>query len=493
MTATFGTDPSSALARSTVRRWSGLDIELADGDGVCVEMSPASRGGLCDLLRTVAQGARCEASVCRAGKASKAAGAAVVSTCHAGMTLVAGALPGGETVYVCGLRVDDATSPPTGAELAISDAEWQQHRSAQPLVTDGELRQLRALIDATGAAISVARSADRADAAAAAKPEKADKSKTVHPFSEIVGRTPALKQMAALLEKVVKTSATVLIQGESGTGKELIARALHYHGPRAKKNFVVQNCSAFNDNLLESALFGHVKGSFTGAVKDQKGLFEMADEGTFFLDEIGDMSAALQVKLLRVLQEGTFTPVGGVKPVKVDVRIIAASHKDLAQMVSQRQFREDLFFRVNVLKITVPPLRERVGDIPELARHFARKSHRGELSPPVISDDAIALLCAYRWPGNIRELENEIERMRVLGGNARELTGAMVSARVAAASGAAGEPGKTLVEVAAHAETIAIIAELRMAACDKDKAALRLGVSRALLDAKCRALGIDQT
>ncbi|HPH67289.1 MAG TPA: sigma-54 dependent transcriptional regulator [Kofleriaceae bacterium] len=492
MTALFGTDPSSALARSTVRRWSGLDIELADRDGACVDSSPASRGALCDLLRTVAQGTRCEASVCAAGKASKAAGVAVVATCHAGMTIVAGALPSGETVHVCGLRTDDVATPPVGAELAVTDAEWQAHRQAQPLVSEGELRQLRALIDATGAAISVARSADRADAAAAAKPDKLDK-KSVHPFSEIVGRTPALKQMAALLEKVVKTSATVLIQGESGTGKELIARALHYHGPRAKKNFVVQNCSAFNDNLLESALFGHVKGSFTGAVKDQKGLFEMADGGTFFLDEIGDMSPALQVKLLRVLQEGTFTPVGGVKPVKVDVRIIAASHKDLAQMVSQRQFREDLFFRVNVLKITVPPLRERVGDIPELARHFARKSHRGDDSPPVISDDAIALLCAYHWPGNIRELENEIERMRVLGGNARELTGAMVSARVAAASGAAGEPGKTLTEVAAQAETVAIIAELRMAGWDKDKAALRLGVSRALLDAKCRALGIDQT
>src|SRR5690606_35032599 len=138
-----------------------------------------------------------------------------------------------------------------------------------------------------------------------------------------------------LLEKIVRSEATVLIHGESGTGKELIARAIHYHGPRAKKPFVVQNCSAFNDNLLESALFGHVRGAFTGAVKDQKGLFETADGGTFFLDEIGDMSAALQVKLLRVLQEGTFMPVGATRPVKVDVRIIAASHKDLGKMVER--------------------------------------------------------------------------------------------------------------------------------------------------------------
>ena len=143
-----------------------------------------------------------------------------------------------------------------------------------------------------------------------------------------------MRDVVKLLGKVVKSEATVLVHGESGTGKELIARAIHYHGPRAKKPFVVQNCSAFNDNLLESALFGHVRGAFTGAVKDQKGLFEVADGGTFFLDEIGDMSAALQVKLLRVLQEGTFMPVGGTKPVKVDVRIIAASHKDLATMVA---------------------------------------------------------------------------------------------------------------------------------------------------------------
>src|SRR5262249_4051680 len=202
-----------------------------------------------------------------------------------------------------------------------------------------------------------------------------------------------------------------LVHGESGTGKELIARAIHYHGPRAKKPFVVQNCSAFNDNLLESALFGHVRGAFTGAVKDQKGLFEGADGGPFFLDEIGDMSAALQVKLLRVLQEGTFMPVGGTKPVKVDVRIIAASHKDLASMVQHKQFREDLFYRVNVLKITVPPLRERVADIPRLANHFLTKHAADGAAPPRLSQAALARLVAYPWPANIRQLENEIHRI----------------------------------------------------------------------------------
>ena len=196
-----------------------------------------------------------------------------------------------------------------------------------------------------------------------------------HPFTEIVGDAPAVREVVKLLTKVVRSEATVLVHGESGTGKELIARAIHYHGPRGKKPFIVQNCSAFNDNLLESALFGHVSGAFTGAVKDQKGLFEVADGGTFFLDEIGDMSAALQVKLLRVLQEGTFMPVGGTKPVKVDVRIVAASHKDLQTMVQHKQFREDLFYRVNVLKITVPPLRERVADIPRLVESLPQEAH----------------------------------------------------------------------------------------------------------------------
>src|SRR5690606_38958718 len=281
-------------------------------------------------------------------------------------------------------------------------------------------------------------------------------------------------ELFARLEKIVRSEATVLVHGESGTGKELIARAIHYHGSRAKKTFVVQNCSAFNDNLLESALFGHVRGAFTGAVKDQKGLFEVADGGTFFLDEIGDMSAALQVKLLRVLQEGTFTPVGGTKPVKVDVRIIAASHKDLAQMVAQKQFREDLFYRVNVLKITVPPLRERAADIPRLAAHFVAKHWRGDGPAPRLSESALARLVAYSWPGNIRELENEIERMLVLAGDARELTGSMVSPRVAGSDAGA---GRTLAESLAVAEADAIVAALGRHGGDRDAAAAELGIS----------------
>src|SRR5262245_19498012 len=230
-------------------------------------------------------------------------------------------------------------------------------------------------------------------------------------FENIVGTSRSMQEVFRLLEKIVESESTVLIQGESGTGKELVARAIHYNGPRAKRPFVVQNCSAFNDNLLESALFGHVKGSFTGAIKDKKGLFEIADCGTFFLDEVGDMSQALQVKLLRVLQEGTFTPVGSTETRKVDVRVIAATHKDLQKMVERAEFREDLYYRTNVIKVVVPPRRDRMEDMPILCEHFLRKHHRGKGAPPRLHPDALGALTRYAWPGNIRELENEIERL----------------------------------------------------------------------------------
>ena len=259
-------------------------------------------------------------------------------------------------------------------------------------------------------------------------------------FENIVGTSRSMQQVFRLLEKIIESESTVLIHGESGTGKELVARAIHYNGPRAKKAFVVQNCSAFNDNLLESALFGHTKGSFTGAIKDKKGLFEIADGGTFFLDEVGDMSPSLQVKLLRVLQEGTFTPVGGTETRTVDVRVIAATHKDLQKMVERGEFREDLYYRINVIKIQIPPLRDRMDDLPILCEHFLRKHFRarpgtGRMRPPRLGDEALAAMQRYPWPGNIRELENEIERCMVLGGDMEELPEDLLSQRVRDAAG----------------------------------------------------------
>ena len=232
---------------------------------------------------------------------------------------------------------------------------------------------------------------------------------------EIIGESPAIRQLLALVKRVAPASATALIQGESGTGKELVARALHEGSPRRGRPFIRVNCAALPETLLESELFGYERGAFTGASARKEGRFELADGGTLLLDEVGDLSAATQAKLLRVLQEGEFERLGGTKTVKVDVRIVAATNQDLALLVRERRFREDLYYRLNVITIEIPPLRERGEDIPLLAQHFLRvhaaKNHR-ELQG--FTEAALDKLRAYPWPGNVRELEHAVERAVIL-------------------------------------------------------------------------------
>jgi len=230
-------------------------------------------------------------------------------------------------------------------------------------------------------------------------------------FYDLVGHSPAMLKIYDLIKQVGGTKTNVLISGESGTGKELVARAIHQLSSRAGQPFVIINCSAIPDSLMESELFGHVKGAFTGAVANKKGLFEIAHEGTVFLDEIGDLSSFIQVKLLRVIQEREFIPVGDTKTVSVDVRLVSATNKDLEQEIIQGRFREDLYFRLNVVHIHLPPLRERREDIPLLSQYFLEKYSR-ELGKDVrsISSYALNTLMEYNFPGNIRELENIIER-----------------------------------------------------------------------------------
>ncbi len=238
---------------------------------------------------------------------------------------------------------------------------------------------------------------------------------TKYKLENIVGRSPQMLQVYKTVARVAESRSTVLIAGESGTGKELVARAIHFNSPRSSKPYVAVDCGSLAETLLESELFGHVRGAFTGAVTNKKGLFEEADNGTCFLDEVGDISLAMQAKLLRVIQEHEIKRVGGTETTKIDVRIIAATNKNLEELVAEKKFREDLFYRLNVVSIHLPPLRERLDDIPFLADHFLRK-YAAENEKPVsrISAEVLDLLLRYQWPGNVRELENVIERALTL-------------------------------------------------------------------------------
>ena len=231
----------------------------------------------------------------------------------------------------------------------------------------------------------------------------------------VKGSHPVMEKILNICQRVAPTDSTVLIAGESGTGKELIARFIHTNSRRSSNPFIAVNCGAIPSELLETEMFGHEKGAFTGAVGTRMGLFQLANGGTIFLDEIGEMSTALQVKLLRVLQEREIRPVGADRTIRTDVRVLAASNRDLASEVDKGRFREDLFYRLQVIPITVPPLRERRSDIPLLVQHFLDKHNQQRLSQPVrIADDAMVHLWEYDWPGNVRELENLIERMVIL-------------------------------------------------------------------------------
>jgi len=234
-------------------------------------------------------------------------------------------------------------------------------------------------------------------------------------FDNLIGHSQAMQDVFSLIKKVSKSDTTILIEGESGTGKELVARSIHWNSARRDERFVVVNCGALPPELLESELFGHIKGSFTGAIKDKRGLFEEGDKGTIFLDEIGEVPIRLQVKLLRALQEGEIKPVGSTKDIKVDVRVIAATNKNLKDMMNKGNFRDDLYYRLAVIKLPLPPLRERNTDIHFLINHFIDKYSPPQKSKRIkISSKLIDILCAYDWPGNVRELENVIERAIVL-------------------------------------------------------------------------------
>ena len=307
-------------------------------------------------------------------------------------------------------------------------------------------------------------------------------------FDNIIGSGPEMLQVFKLASKVTDTPTTVLLLGATGTGKEMLAKAIHYNGPRKDKMFVAQNCGALPDSILESELFGHVRGAFTGAVADKKGLFELADKGTIFLDEIGDTSQALQLSLLRVLQEGEIKPVGSSKTKTVDVRVIAATNKNLEDEVSKGLFREDLFYRLHVFPIQLPPLNQRRGDIPDLVNHFIDKyAKRMNKRIYGITDEALDCICTADYPGNIRQLENEIERAITLADNNSTIEKSLLSLRLHKKIPITTKPftdGVTLKEEVEALEIQRIQQMLELTHGNILKAARMLGLSRAGLHKK---------
>ena len=312
--------------------------------------------------------------------------------------------------------------------------------------------------------------------------------KTAHQFSNIIGTSDVMVSVFQMIQTIAPTSSTVLIAGDSGTGKELVARAIHFNSLRKDHPFVALNCGALSETLLDSELFGHVRGAFTGADTNKKGLIEVAERGTIFLDEIGEMSPLVQVKVLRVLQERKFRRLGGTDEVDADIRIIAATNRDLAKMVAEGQFREDLFYRINVIPVRLPALRERREDIPLLAEHFVARFAKA-MGKPVrtISGDALELLKGYAWPGNIRELENALERAVALERTpsilADSLPDQIRSGSHAVAAAAAAPPegfpeqGFQLEQHVQHLEREYIAEALRRAGGVKMRAAELLGMS----------------
>ncbi len=311
-------------------------------------------------------------------------------------------------------------------------------------------------------------------------------SEAVFPFGEIIAGDPKMRAALELARSVAPTDSTVLISGETGTGKELVARAVHHWSGRANRAFVAVNCAALAETLLESELFGHEKGAFTGAVAQRRGRFELAHEGTLFLDEVGEMSPALQAKLLRVLQEGTLERVGGMKTVTVDVRVIAATHRDLTQMVAAGTFRSDLFYRLSVFPIHLPPLRERSSDIIPLAEHILQSVSR-RLGKQIagFAEEGVPLLRGYGWPGNIRELQNVVERAAILCQGDQILPAHLNLTLASPAPAAAGL--RTLREL----EREAILAALAACKGNRRTAAEQLGIGLRTLYTRLREYGIS--
>ncbi len=380
------------------------------------------------------------------------------------------------------------------AQLGVDSLEFEKRLSEVPVITSEKLEVFKGLLQTmVEEMVSYQREITRED-----QPSIITEMQKKFDFSSVVGKSAPLLRIFGTLEKIIPSDSTVLLLGESGTGKEMIARIIHFNSPRRDKAFIAENCSAFSENLLESELFGHEKGAFTGAIVQKKGLFELSDGGTFLLDEIGDTSPALQTKLLRVLQDGVFKRVGGTKFIHVDVRIIAATNKDLKKMVEKGTFREDLYYRLNEIKIHLPPLRERTEDIILLSNYFLTKfCTERNISVKQLSDEVIEYFTNYSWPGNVRELQNEVKRTTLLAGLDTVITRKLVSPNIMEevekksylkkpkASG-------TLKSIVENIERDVLREGLERTNWNKSKLARELGISRKNLILKVVKYGLEK-
>ena len=331
---------------------------------------------------------------------------------------------------------------------------------------------------------------DRANKLSEEKLYLQDEIRTEYNFEEIIGESAALKRILEQLQTVAPTDSTILILGETGTGKELIARAIHHLSARSERTLVKVNCAAIPTGLLESELFGHEKGAFTGAIAQRIGRFELAHRGTLFLDEVGDIPLELQPKLLRVLQEHEFERLGSSRTIRVDVRLVAATNVDLAQKVAENHFRSDLYYRLNVFPVVIPPLRERREDIPLLVRYFAQKYARRMKRPiDTIPTKAMTALTEYHWPGNVRELENFIERAVILSRGA-ELEIPLAELKQRSKLAAASQDGPATLEHAEREHIVRALGETKWVIGGPTGAAARLGMKRTTLQSRMRKLGI---
>ncbi len=314
-------------------------------------------------------------------------------------------------------------------------------------------------------------------------------------FGSLVGKAESMQEVYQLIERVAPSEAPVLITGESGTGKELVARAIHAQSKLSGRTLVIQNCSALNEQLLESELFGHVKGAFTGASRDKKGLFEVADQGTLFLDELGEMPLSMQAKLLRVLQDGTFHPVGSTESKTVKVRVIAATNRNLEEMMAEGSFREDLFYRLSVVQIPLPPLRQRRGDIALLVENFL-EGKRESYGPRILSSEVLDFLISSDWPGNIRQLHNELERMLIMSDPGETLGPSHVSSKLrSASSGQVHDEdlgGESLRDAIESLEKKLIQKTLESVGGNKSEAARQLDISRSSLISKVKQYHLEE-